>query len=225
VNKLTKKYSSEFKNNGEKIYPLVQNEMNDQAYGDWETMISEALVRAAVIKYMKDHNFEKSEIEREINDQLNRGFLWINELVTELENYDKQRVKYPSLESYMPNIVSAYSNYANVISQFNDKRPKVVSITEFKNNDNNVDPEIKTITVNFDRELLGKGYSINYGDKGEEKFPEFGKITYSIDNKSVIMEVKLQRGKEYQFVLSGSSFKSKDKTPLKDHEINFKTKK
>jgi len=40
------------------------------------------------------------------------GFFWIEELVEELENYDKQRDKYPTLESYMPKLAEAYKNWA-----------------------------------------------------------------------------------------------------------------
>ena len=57
--------------------------------GSWETMIKESLVRAAVIKYMKDHQFDKKQIENEAKEQVWRKFLWINELTEELENYDK----------------------------------------------------------------------------------------------------------------------------------------
>lgn len=75
--------------------------MSSQAYGNWKTMMNEALVRASVIKYMKDHNFDKQEIDNEIKGQLDRGFLWIQGLVTELDNYDKQRNLYPTLDDYI----------------------------------------------------------------------------------------------------------------------------
>jgi len=44
-------------------------------------MLNEALVRAAVIKYQKDHHFSAEEISKETNGQLDRGFLWIEKLV------------------------------------------------------------------------------------------------------------------------------------------------
>ena len=104
-----------FKNSGEIMFEKVKTEMAPQGYDNWRTVLMEALVRAAVIKYMKDHNFAENEIEAEINHQIERKFLWIRELVEELENYDRQRDKYPTLESYMPNIIEAYKIWAEKI--------------------------------------------------------------------------------------------------------------
>lgn len=220
------KHRNDFMNSGEKINDVVGEIMKIHAFGKWELMIIESLVRAAVIKYMKDHNFENSEVENEINKETKNGFYWISELVDELDNYSRNRKKYPSLESYMTNIVNAFNDYAKNIliyeNNVKDKLPKVVSINEFTNGDNNVDAEIKTITLNFDQELFGKGDTINYGNKEGKYCPEIGEITYSKDNKSVIMEVKLEKGKEYHFDLTGLVFKSKYSI---SYEINFITEK
>jgi hypothetical protein len=115
VNYLVDLYKNDLESSGEKLFMAVKPEMNRQAYIDWETMFKESLVRAAVIKYMKDHRFDPRDIDREKAMQLKKGFLWIAELTEELENYDKQRGKYPTLESYMPAIVTAFKTYAGEI--------------------------------------------------------------------------------------------------------------
>ena len=114
-NDLIIKNEEAFKNSGEKIFEKVKTEMAPQGYNNWLTVSYEALVRAAVIKYMKDHNFTKDEIEAEINSQIARKFLWITELVAELDNYSKNRNQYPTLESYMPNIIEAQKIWAEKI--------------------------------------------------------------------------------------------------------------
>lgn len=139
VNNLISKNRDGLENSGVQLFAIVKDEMTRQAYGNWEIMMCEALVRASVIKYMKDHNFDKQEIENEIKRQMEKGFLWIKALVNELDNYDKQRNLYPTLEDYMPKLVDAYQNYAEVIQEFETKRPKVISINEFVNGDMNVD--------------------------------------------------------------------------------------
>ncbi len=112
VNNLIDKNIKAFENSGKALYKVVGKQMASQAYGDYKIMLSEALVRAAVIRYMKDHNFEKEIVDNEIQDQINKGFVWIEELEKELEKYSNQRKKYPTLESYMPQIIVAYNRYS-----------------------------------------------------------------------------------------------------------------
>ncbi|CAM3797628.1 DUF4932 domain-containing protein [Flavobacterium gelidilacus] len=228
INYLTEIHKTELEKSGKEIFEVVEEQMNKQSYGKWEIMINESLVRASVIKYMKDHNFEKNEIEEETQEQLNRGFLWINELVIELENYENNRDKYSTLENYMPNLILAFEKYAKEIKtfekKFDEKRPKVKSIAEFVNNEQEVNNEIKTISINFDRTLYGKGYSINYSKEGKEYFPKIVKVNYSEDKKTIILDVELESNKEYKLIISGKSIKSIEKIPMKDYQINFKTK-
>lgn len=223
VNPLLAKHNESFKENGKNIYKAVGYEMNQQAYGNWQTMLNEALVRASVIKYFIDHDASEAKIQKMLNIESNKGFIWIKGLVAELRKYDNQRSEYPTLESYIHNLSLAYKGFAEKISQFDAQRPKVETISEFKNNDSNVDSKIKTITINFDRPLAGKGYSVNYGRKGKSAFPKLDNISYSNDNKSVVMEVQLSSDIEYQFVLTGKNFKTEQGVPLKTYEVNFKT--
>ncbi|MDN3707021.1 DUF4932 domain-containing protein [Myroides ceti] len=226
VNYLLQKNPEPFRANGEKIYKVVAGEMQNQAYADWETMVNEALVRAAVIKYMKDHHFSKEEIEKETNEQLNRGFIWIEDLLSELEQYGANRKKYPTLESYMPNLIKAYNRYADDINMYKEKldakRPKVVSMSEFTNGDQQVKNSLKQLTINFDRPLLGKGHSISFGED-KNAVPDLKKLTYSEDKKSIIIEWELKENKNYEFILTGLSFKSPEGISIKDYKISFKT--
>ena len=105
VDNLTTKNKELFRESGEKMSSGAINE----AYSSWEVVLDEVLVHASMIKYMKDHDFELSEIEMWINIIKEVfGFFWIEELVDELEKYNKQRDKYPTLESYIPKLAEAY---------------------------------------------------------------------------------------------------------------------
>jgi len=115
VNHLVEKYRSELQESGTIIFDKVKDEMNKQAYGNWKTMYDEALVRAAVIKYMKDHSYDKRTIENELNEQLSSSFLWTDELVKELDRYHTNRDRYPSLASFMPEIVKFFNLTASKI--------------------------------------------------------------------------------------------------------------
>ena len=225
VNHLLEKNKEIFRDNGTEIFEALRYEMSQQAYSGWEIVLNEALVRASVIKYFKDHGYKQSDIDTMLKTESNNGFIWIKELVAELEKYDADRATYPTLESYMPKLAEVYNNYAKIVRDFDAKRPNVVSIEEFENGDTNVAANIKTITINFDRKLSGNGYSIFLGKKGQPAYPKVNHVRFINENKSVVMEVQLDADKEYQFLLTGKSFKTSDGFALKTYEINFKTKK
>jgi len=224
VNPILAKQKESFDESGKGIYKAEEYEMSrQQAYGNWEIMLNEALVRASVIKYFIDHLASESEIQMMLNNESNKGFIWIKGLVAELKKYDNQRDIYPTLESYLPNLSNAYKTFEDKISQFDAKRPKVESITEFANNNTSVSSQIKTITINFDRALSGKGYSVDNGSKGRLAVPKISNIYYTNDNKSVVMEVQLMPNQEYQFILTGRNFKTQEGIALKTYEVNIKT--
>jgi hypothetical protein len=200
--------------------------MKDQAYSNWETVMNEALVRAAVIKYAKDNGASQPMLDRMIAQEESRGFFWIRELVAELENYDNRREAYPSLESYMPQLLAFYQNkvdgWIEKLQQIDEQRPKVVSIAEFENDSTDVDPTLKTITIVFDRPLLGQGYSIY---NGAGAFPKTEGVSYADENRNVVMQVVLEPETEYEFILKGTRFRSVDGVGIKDYTVRFKTRK
>jgi len=49
-------------------------------------------------------------------------------------------------------------------------------------------------------------------------------LKYSEDKKTVIVHVELEKEKEFQFVLFGKRFRTVDGIPMKEYEINFRTK-
>ena len=122
VNSLINKNKEALRESGEKMFSVIKDVLANQAYGTWEIMMCEALVRAAVIKYIQDSDYYQqlqqmigSDFhikEFMINMEKENGFFWIEELIAELESYDRQRDKYPTLESYMPKLIEAYKIWA-----------------------------------------------------------------------------------------------------------------
>ena len=118
VNYLTDNNKPQLQKSGLIIFNKVEQNMRKHAYGNWNVMISEALVRASVIKYLKDHNSTDEIIQKEVANQVNRGFIWISDLVKELEYFDNNRDKYPTLESYMPQLIQFYNKVASKIDTY-----------------------------------------------------------------------------------------------------------
>ncbi len=226
VNHLVDNNIKALEESGKKLFEPVQEKMRNQNYGSWNIMMYETLVRVSVIKYMKDHNYSYMDVQKEINEQLSLGYLWIEDVLNEIEEYDKKRKEYPTLESYMPTIIDAFQTYPHKIAIYREKidakRPQVVSISEFSNMDRNVSSLLKNVTINFDKPLLGQGISINPG-KQNKPYPKFIDYKYSEDKKSVKIKWELEKNKEYDFVLTGIHFKSEEGVPIIDYEISFKT--
>lgn len=227
VNHVVEEFHDELRGSGPSIYKPVAERMRSQAYGKWETMLAESIVRASVIKYLQDHQYNPAYIKEELNTQINRGFIWTPELVKELDRYDQQRDQFPNLRSFMPEIVKFFERTAERIkdiqANIEAQRPQIQSISPFQNGDQTVDPQLKAIVITFDRPMLGKGYSINFGKGGKKTFPEMGAITYADDFLSVTIEVDLEPGKSYEFILVGKAFRAKTGLGIKDYTVQFKT--
>jgi hypothetical protein len=111
INPMTKKYEVQLENAGIKLYSTVEWCMKRQAYSNWQTMINESLVRAAVIRYLiKFSSVEKAEIQ--LKEEFGRGFFWMKGLVELLGEYELARETYPTLESYMPTIQEYFNKKA-----------------------------------------------------------------------------------------------------------------
>ena len=97
---------------GSFLYLTAQATLRQQAYGTWQTMINESLVRAAVICYMMDKGYALEEVRNELLAQIQRDFRWTPELVRLLRRYEKSRKRYANLESFYPRIIRFFTDYA-----------------------------------------------------------------------------------------------------------------
>jgi hypothetical protein len=227
VNYLIEQHRQQFQSAGEKIFAAAGAKMQRMAYGNWKTMLDEALVRASVIRYMIDHQMSPDKINRETQLQLYSGFVWIDKLVDLLAAYESDRKTYPTLDSFMPKLVEFYTSVGQNINQIQaDYSKTLVHVTALDpaiNKDTTVSPALTQIKVSFDKALAGKGMSINYGPSGKEHFPGIKLIGYTDDNKAILLQLTLKPKTSYEFVLTGLSFKTPDGHPLESYLVSFKT--
>ena len=172
---------------------------------------------------MIDNNYSQKEIKEEILIQRGRKFLWIKELVDLLENYEQNRQKYPTLESFYPKIVAFYNNLEPNLKTLIDKQPKVVSVSPDIWNKEDVDTSITEITVNFSTKLSSERMNVKIGKLGMEHFPLKQSLGFENDNKSIKFKVELKPNTEYEFIL-GNRFRDQAGFPLEETTIKFKTK-
>ena len=83
-------------------------------------------------------------------------------------------------------------------ADFEQNRPTIVGIKQFKNQSTNVDPSIKEITIKFSKPLNGYNTGLDFGDLGETAFPknDVTKRTWSEDHISWTILVELLPNKK-----------------------------
>jgi hypothetical protein len=230
INHLVYANEGQLKAAGEKIFPPVAKKMQALAYGSWQTMMLESLVRAAVVRYLFEHEAQPEAAYKELIRQRNIGFLWINDLSTLLAAYENSRSKNPTFRTYFPMFVGYFNDLAKRIEyeakKFEDNTPKVIALSPFANQAQDVDFQITQLTFKFDKPLDPKGgVSINYGQSGSEHFPIEKVIGYDESGSSFTVQVKLKPDWEYELVLTGVAFRTKDGYPLQPYQVKFKTRK
>ena len=93
----------------------------NDAYGNWQSMLNESLVRAAVIKYYKDTGYGQQVINERLELENKLGFPWIKELSEKLDYYDSNRNQYPNFEYFVPELVIFFNQVYLEIDTYLDR--------------------------------------------------------------------------------------------------------
>ncbi|PHS05156.1 MAG: hypothetical protein COA88_12755 [Kordia sp.] len=104
-----------------------------------------------------------------------------------------------------------------------ENRPKVLKVQQFENGAENVDPEIKQITIEFSEKLNGYNTGVDYSDLGETAFPKVASGEWSSDSTSWTLEVELEPEKHYKFWIT-SNFRTESGIAILPYLIEFKTR-
>ena len=109
VNPLIRNHEAQLARAGQKLFTQVGEQMKSRAYANWKTMMYEALVRAVVIRYFVQHDVSDLAPTAMIEKEKAKGFFWIEQLNDLLAEYENKRDIYPSLASFMPQVVAFYN--------------------------------------------------------------------------------------------------------------------
>lgn len=110
INPLVDAHAEILKPSGEKLFAMVESRMRKQAYGTWQTVMYESLVRACGVRYTLAI-VGPDAAEREIALNRARGFAWTGALSELLEDYEKNRATYPTLDAFMPRFADFFDTY------------------------------------------------------------------------------------------------------------------
>jgi len=219
------------------LFSRVQDGMTRMAYGHWETMIRESLVRASVVRWIQA-TFGEEAARQLVAKEQQRQFYWLDGLADLLEQYENTRTRYATLTDFFPEIVRFFGDYAENIdahidayesqqrqqqAELTSGSPRVVA-TVPANGAREVDPDLGAIVVRFDRPMRDKTWSVMVL---EDKFPEVvGGVFYDVTRTIFTIPVRLEPGVRYELGLNSASkqaFISEAGDPLQPFAIRFET--
>jgi hypothetical protein len=232
ANPLIERHLTELGASGDALFKQVSDRMRAQAYGSGQTLLCESLVRACVIRYLRQYEGEEAA-QRAIQAEKRNGFLWMQGMSDLLGEYEAHREQYPALEDFSPRLVAFFAETAKDLPktgvapktqpELANERPKVVSIIP-ANGAQDVDPGLTTIQVVFDRPMADKSWSLVGGG---EHCPKTGKgAHYDAQRKVWSVPVTLKPDWSYEFMLNSENylgFASEQGVPLEPVSVTFKT--
>lgn len=213
------------------MYKPVSKLMKQQAYGTPKSMIYEIVVRASVIKYFEHKKVEDFKVRSLIVNEQVKGFLWIDELVTLLDEYLLQRSSYHSINEFLPRIAELHNslNPYELKQKIESKKPSIVSCN-IQHKSKKVNPSTSEIVVYFSQPMRVGTNGASYGKKGKEFFPVVpkDKETKWDTEKGVwwSIPVALEPNTQYSLSFPAHFFTSEDFYPLlQTFYLDFKTSK
>ncbi|MGL6225091.1 MAG: DUF4932 domain-containing protein [Thermoguttaceae bacterium] len=204
-----------------------------KTYNQPRVVQCEIYVRATVIRYFADHEETKGRVTDYLKYEKEGGFHWIDQLVDWLTEYESRRDEFPTLESFMPELVRRQNELITpeYVAEFGieTQTPQVESFNP-PNGAKNVDPKLSAVSVTFDCPMRGgcSWCSLDF-NATFPKTPVDKGAQWSSDEKTCTMFVELKPNKTYNIWLNINplyeSFRSKNgDVPLKMVRYTFTTK-
>jgi hypothetical protein len=106
VNPQTALHQDEVKSYAHLLSP-IQNEMKKQAYGDWQTVTNEHIVRAITtrLSYLM---VGQEAGDAALAEETRRSFIYLPALLKQLERYEASRDVYPTFADFYPELIKAF---------------------------------------------------------------------------------------------------------------------
>ena len=109
--------------------------------------------------------------------------------------------------------------------RFDELSPRVLTMSPFANGAHDVDPNIKQMTFTFDRPLDPKGRYSFKAIRGSDHYPIEKVLGFDETGGTFTIQLNLKPDWDYEFVVTGLGFRTRDGYPLKLYAVRFKTKK
>lgn len=199
-----------------KITKLFKKEMFSSNYSNW-LYNSGQKGESADLGYYVGYEICKSYYENSKNKS--QAIKEIIEL-----NYDDDK----AIEDFLrkSKFFKEKINKNRIVKEYRNNQPYIVKIEPFENGSTDVNSDTEELRITFSKEMEPQSFSINFSKGRKETFPIKKVKGYENNDKTIVFLIDLKPNKDYEFIITNKSFKSKDGYPLVSDEylINFKTK-
>lgn len=104
ANPVTEKFMKKTRKFEAKLFPPVKEAVTNEGYADWESFITELIVRATTLRIV-ERTYGREAAEELLEYENYVGFIYVRDIADELKIYEAQRKKYPGFEHFYPQIV------------------------------------------------------------------------------------------------------------------------
>jgi Domain of unknown function (DUF4932)/Bacterial Ig-like domain len=229
INPIIARHLDQFESAGPQVLAAEEQQMKDQSYDTWPTVITESLVRATVVRYRLSHEGPEAA-DAEIAAQKARGFLWIRDLSNVLGQYETARGQYPDFEAFLPRVAGYFESLPALLPalavEYDSTRPRVVRLSP-ANGATGVGASTGRIRVWFDQPMAD-GMLVNpiQEDSGAS-LPEItGKGEFDESRTRFTLPVRLEPGRSYALAFGArfdKGFRSEAGVPLARVVLRFRT--
>jgi hypothetical protein len=88
--------------------PETWSRVEKSFYNNAPFLMRESFVRAVAIKYAEAHGGGAAGRERDTAVQEKAGFVWMRALLEQLDQYERDRQRYPNLSAFMPSLIKFF---------------------------------------------------------------------------------------------------------------------
>lgn len=220
ANSLILDYWDQLADAAQKIYSFVENNMEQSAYNNPQTMLFEWLTRLLTLMYIQNDPLTKFTIDYQVREDHNRGFIWMERSVIFMEHYCKNRNLFIQFQDYMPQIVNFLNytakNFEQVLNEFNNIHPYIVDVFPMSGSD--VKSDIDVIEIRFSEPMLDAHGMKPLENENIMLFPIIGMPFWKDEYTFVIpLNVnELKAGNVYGFQLNPKFFQSNKTYQMKN---------
>lgn len=222
------------------LFPLVETRMRGLGYGLPKVMLYESLVRACTVRYLSSHAGAEA-VRRQVQSDRDEGFPWVGPLADALQEYERDRSRYRTIDAFVPRVGAFFDGYVRVAASdlrrveaeqrsrsaaIASKGPRVVSMSP---PDEAMDVDASSVTaisITFDRPMREGNFAVF--PVAQAALPTLkGPPRFDADGRTITLACELKPGVTYGLQFNSTqhlAFVDLEGNPLAPFVYRFTTR-